>query len=177
VGLAAIEAVPSFRTFAVRADVDGVYWEGRVVQIVVGNTRRYGGFTRMTADAFIDDGLLDACFFTPEGALNAGKQVLSLLVRQRPSETTSEMYRIKRLTVYAPSVMPLQLDGGAIDQDDIEPEDEGVVYEFSVVPRGVTVLIPRTYDGELLQSVALHDAEMSLNGKKHKHRKKKDRKG
>ncbi len=177
VGLAAVEALPAFRTFPLRAQIDDAYWQGSVMQLVVGNTRRYGGFTRVTPDALMDDGMLDICFITPDGGLGAGRQALSLLLRQRPSAASSEMYRAKRLTVRSPSVMPLQLDGGAIDQNDIEPGDEGVVYEFSIVPLGVTVLVPRTYDGELLQFGALHAAETSLNGKKHRHKGKKNKKG
>ena len=38
-------------------------------------------------------------------------------------------------------------------------------YEFSVVPRAVTVLVPNTYDGELLESGSLRTSEHALNGK------------
>jgi YegS/Rv2252/BmrU family lipid kinase len=177
VGLAVAEALPTFRSTPIRAEVDGVSWQGKITQLVVGNTRRYGGFTRMTADAYIDDGLLDVCFITTDGAADVTRQATSLLLRQRPSETSAETYRAKKLAVFAPSVLPLQLDGGAIDQGDIEVESEGVVYEFSVLPRAVTVLVPKTYDGELLESGSLRASEQPLNGKTGKAKRKKHKKG
>lgn len=177
VGVAAAEALPSFRPVPVRAEVDGVRWQGTIVQLVVGNTRRYGGFTRMTADAFIDDGLLDICFITAAGTMDATRQAASLLLRRRPSETSAETYRAKSLTVHAPGVMPLQLDGGAINQDEMKAGEDGWHYEFTVLPRGVTVLVPRTYGGELLESGSLRTSEQALNGTSHKSKKKKSKKG
>lgn len=50
-------------------------------------------------------------------------------------------------------------------------------YEFSVVPRAVTVLVPNTYDGELLESGSLRTSEHALNGKAHKGKHKKHKKG
>jgi YegS/Rv2252/BmrU family lipid kinase len=177
VGMAMAEALPSFRSVPIRAEIDGVHWQGRITQLVVGNTRRYGGFTRMTADAYIDDGLLDVCFITTGGAVDATRQAASLILRQRPSDGSAETYRVKKLTVVAPTVMPFQLDGGAIEQDEIDVKSDGVVYEFSVLPRAVTVLVPKTYDGELLESGSLRASEHSLNGKAGKGKHKKHKKG
>lgn len=105
------------------------------------------------------------------------RQAVSLLVRQRPSALSAETYRAKELRVFAPSVVPLQLDGGAITQDEIDVKREGVVYEFSVLPRAVTVLVPKTYDGELLESGSLRASEHALNGKAGKGKRRKHKKG
>ena len=59
VGLAALRALPGFHVVPVRVEIDDVQWYGRISQIVIGNTRRYAGFTRITGGAYIDDGLLD----------------------------------------------------------------------------------------------------------------------
>ena len=85
VGVAAVQALPAARNVPVRVEVDGVHWQGRVTQIVVGNTRRYGGFTRITGGALIDDGLLDICLITAWGAGGAARQLASLVVRGRPT--------------------------------------------------------------------------------------------
>ena len=177
VGLAAIEALPSFRPVPIRADVGGVLWQGTVTQIVAGNTRRYGGFTRVTGEAYIDDGLLDVCFVTASGVVETTRQAASLLMRQRPSERSAETYRVPFVTVHAPAVMPAQLDGGSVDQEHVPVTDDGVEYRFEVVPHAVTVLVPRTYDGELLESGSLQASEHRLDGKKSKHKNKKDKKG
>jgi diacylglycerol kinase (ATP) len=177
VGMAIAETLPTFRSVPIRAEVDGVEWCGRITQLVVGNTRRYGGFTRMTAEAYIDDGQLDVCFITSGGLVDVTRQAASLLVRQRPSAVSAETYRAKELRVSAPSVVPLQLDGSAITQDEIDVKREGVVYEFSVLPRAVTVLVPKTYDGELLESGSLRASEHALNGKAGKGKRRKHKKG
>ena len=43
IGLAAVEALPTLMTAPVQVDMDGAHWQGKVSQIVVGNTRRYAG--------------------------------------------------------------------------------------------------------------------------------------
>jgi YegS/Rv2252/BmrU family lipid kinase len=48
IGLAALESLPDVRVVPVQIDLDGSHWQGKLSQIVVGNTRRYGGFTSMT---------------------------------------------------------------------------------------------------------------------------------
>jgi len=151
VGLAALETLPSICAAPVRAELDGLHWQGVVSQMVVGNTRRYGGFTRITNRAYIDDGLLDVCFFTPAGPVQAVRQITSLLLRQRPSDAGSESYRAATVTIHAPVALPLQLDGDAVKQEPSEASSEGIVYRFSLLPQAVTMLMPRIYDGELFE--------------------------
>jgi len=176
VGLAALETIPSVHTVPVRAEFDGLHWQGAVSQIIVGNTRRYGGFTRITSGAYINDGLLDVCFFTAAGPVQAGRQVTSLLLRQRPSAAGSESYRAATVTIHTPVVLPLQLDGGAVKQKPGEATSEGTVYRFSLLPQAVTMLMPRTYDGELFETVPLNDTPLHENGSG-KTKRKKGKKG
>lgn len=165
VGVAAAEAAPSLKAVSIRADLDGVRWEGKVTEVIVGNTRRYGGFTRVTPEAFMDDGLLDVCLFTADGIVEAGRQMASLLFRQQPSTATAELYRASAIVVRALSPLPLQLDGSAIEENGADSEVE---YRFSVVPHGLTVLVPRTYDGELFE----HGLPPNGHGKGKKGKKK-----
>ena len=48
VGLAALQSLPSATVVPVQIELDDLHWQGRISQIMVGNTRRYGGFTRVT---------------------------------------------------------------------------------------------------------------------------------
>ena len=162
VGLAAVEALPSFHAVPVRIEMDGVHWQGRVSQIVLGNTRRYAGFTHMTPDAFMDDGLLDVCLITAKGAISASRQLGALVLRQHPSPASAETYRAASVSVHSPVALPLELDGGTYDMDNVDPTADGVVYTFSVVAQGVTMLVPRTYDGALFQPNRLADT-LTLN--------------
>lgn len=151
VGLAALEALPAFRAVPANVDMDTLRWHGRISQVVIGNTRRYGGFTRVTGDAFVDDGLLDVCLITAAGPVSAGRQLTSLVLRQRPSTASAESYRAATITIRVPTALPLQLDGGSVKLDDEKLSDEGMVYSFSLVAQGAQVLVPSTYDGELFQ--------------------------
>jgi YegS/Rv2252/BmrU family lipid kinase len=158
IGLAAVQALPKFRAVPVRVSLNDAEWEGRVSQIVVGNTRRYGSFTRMTPDAFIDDGQLDICLITAADALSAGLQFGSLLLRQRPSMHSAEYYRASSVVVRAATPLPLEIDGGSVSLKKIQMTEEGIVYAFTLVAQGITVLLPRTYDYQLFQSAPQMDA-------------------
>jgi hypothetical protein len=154
VGMAALQALPSFSPVAVRATLDGLPWEGRVAQVIVGNTRRYGGFTRLTPDAYVDDGQLDVCLVTAGSVLDTGRQVGALLFEQRPSGATAETYRVGHITIEAPGPIPLQLDGSAVHQRDVAPGAAGTTYTFSLIAGGLSVLVPNTYDGALFRNGA-----------------------
>jgi YegS/Rv2252/BmrU family lipid kinase len=149
VGLAAIGALPSFDPVALKIDLDETRWEGRAGQIVVGNTRRYGGFTRFTPDAYIDDGLLDVCIVTAHRPTELAGQAAALLLQQHPDPQSSEVYRAGRVTVHAPAAIPLQLDGGAVKAK--KGSSGPATYTFSVVAQSLTMLVPAAYDGDLFQ--------------------------
>ncbi|HEX2347700.1 MAG TPA: diacylglycerol kinase family protein [Ktedonobacterales bacterium] len=158
IGLAAIQALPTFRAVPVQVTLNETEWEGRVSQIVVGNTRRYGSFTRMTPDAFIDDGQLDVCLITATDPLSAGLQFGSLLLRQRPSLHSAEYYRASSVVVRAATPLPLEIDGGSVSLKKIQKTEAGISYAFTLVAQGITVLLPRTYDNQLFQSAPQVDA-------------------
>lgn len=162
VGLAGLQAAPSFRPSSVRVDLDGVHWQGRIAQIVVGNSRRYGGFTSLTPEALIDDGLLDVCIITADGAVKAGRQIASLMFRGRPNPASAEAYRVASLTVTAPAALPVQIDGGVVKlkKKKDAPTAAGMIYQFSVIAQGVTMLVPRTYDGSLFSRDVRADVDV-----------------
>jgi YegS/Rv2252/BmrU family lipid kinase len=146
------KALPQSAPFAVRVDLDGVTWQGEVLQIVIGNTRRYANVTSVTPDAYIDDGRLDVALLTPSNPVSAARQLSSLIVRNRPMLTTALLDRVSQLTVRTLDVVPLQTDGGRVKQKNVTAKDDGVVYYFTVRPHAVTVLVPRDYSGALFQT-------------------------
>jgi YegS/Rv2252/BmrU family lipid kinase len=160
VGVAALQTLPMFRAFATRIDMDGVVWNGRADQVVMGNTRRYGGFTKLTADAYVDDGLLDVCILPAAGPLAAGRQIGSVLLRQRPTPAAAVLDRAARIEVRTRRVVPLQCDGGAVHLGKIELHDDGVSYLCEILARTLTVLVPRTCDGQLFRLGSSARAEL-----------------
>lgn len=157
-GPAVLGATREFHPVEIQAWMDEIQWEGRVTQIIVGNSRRYAGVTSVTPAAFIDDGLLDVCLITAKGPVQIGRQLGSLLVRQRPSVASAQMYRAATVRIQARTLLPVQLDGGKVKlkEDEVVTPD-GVLYELSVVPQGVCMLIPRMYDGALFRPQRLAD--------------------
>lgn len=165
VGIAALRALPSFTSVPVRATLDEQPWEGRVAQVIVGNTRRYGGFTRITPDAVADNGQIDVCLVTAEGLIDAGRQLGALVFEQHPSPASAETYRVSRLAIEAPQPLPLQLDGGVVHQKGVGDDATGTTYTFSVLAGALTVLVPRSYDGTLFQNNASSPEHPSQAGK------------
>lgn len=155
IGLAAVEALPSVMIAPVQVDMDGSHWQGKVSQIVIGNTRRYGGFTSMTPYAYANDGQLDACLITAATPLAGMRQLASLALRGRPSSATSEVYRAASIVIRSPIVFPLETDGGVIDLDEDNLTPQGVVYTFRPMAQGVSMLVPRTYQGDLFEPASL----------------------
>ncbi len=111
-------------------DLDGVAWDGDVVQLIVGNTRRYASVTMVTPGAFVDDGRLDVCVLTPTGIRSIARQLFSLLVRRRPDPQSSYSDRAGSLTVRTTRIAPLQLDGSPVKQDEAPWEQTAPATSF-----------------------------------------------
>jgi len=145
-------ALPQSAPFPVRADLDGVAWQGEVLQIVIGNTRRYASVTSVTPEAFIDDGRLDVALLTPSNPVSAARQITTLVTRNHPALATAYTDRVGQITVRTMDVVPLQTDGGRVKQKKVKAGEEGVVYRFTVHAHALTVLVPRDYSGALFQT-------------------------
>jgi YegS/Rv2252/BmrU family lipid kinase len=170
VGITATEKLPEQRAFPVEirvmqkgGDTEQV-WKGEALQIVIGNTRRYANTVEMTADASIDDGMLDACVITAGDPLSTVQQVASLLFRRKPDNRTSEFFRGAHLSICIPASIALQLDGSTVRLKDYlcksdhkalqharDMEQVMVTYQFDAVPHALQAAIPRTYAGPLFE--------------------------
>jgi YegS/Rv2252/BmrU family lipid kinase len=146
------KALPKSGPFFAQVDLDGVAWQGEVLQIVIGNTRRYANVTSVTPEALIDDGRLDVALLTPSNPVSAARQLTSLVMRNHPAPTTAVADRVGQLSVRTTDIVPLQTDGGRVKQKKVKVQDDGVVYHFSVRTHALTVLVPRDYSGALFQT-------------------------
>ena len=68
---------------------------------------------------------------------------------------TAEVYRAASIVVRSPIVFPLETDGGVIDLDEDDRTPDGVVYTFRPMAQGISVLVPRTYQGNLFEPATL----------------------
>lgn len=155
---ATIRALRAFRGAPIQARMDEMHWHGKTAQIIIANTRRYGGFTQISPWAYVDDGLLDVCLLTPSNALSAARQMGAMLIRQRPNFISAQLYRASAITIRSPIVLPLEVDGGTIHVGEGDLTDEGVVYTVSLKALAVNVLVPRSYGGGLFQPRRLAEA-------------------
>ncbi|HEX6819570.1 MAG TPA: diacylglycerol kinase family protein [Ktedonobacterales bacterium] len=157
--VAAVEAMRSLEVVPMRAIIDGVPWYGRSGQIVIGNSRRYGGLSSVTGDAYIDDGMLDICIFTVDNLLGVVRQAGSLVLRQMPDPSSAEVYRASSIKIQMLRPLPVEIDGSVVDwhetKTDAKKGHKPTEYTFTVLPLALRVVAPRTYNGELFQPAPL----------------------
>src|SRR5207248_10068174 len=165
VGVSAAEELPKQHPFPIeiRAAGEGrngtVLWKGEAIQVVIGNTRKYGDIVEMTPNAYIDDGVLDVCVITAGNPLTTLEQITSLLFRRKPDNLTTEYFHGAHLMISAPASIDLQLDGTAVKLKDYlstanrkalegvgDAEQVMVNYRFDAMPRALSIAIPYTYN-------------------------------
>jgi YegS/Rv2252/BmrU family lipid kinase len=178
VGLTAAKNLPEQHPFPLEIWANGngkdddAHWQGEALQVIIGNTRRYAIVLQTTPEAYIDDGVLDACVITGGDPLTTIQQVSSLLLRRKPDNTTTETFHGSRLSIKVPATVPLQLDGSAIKLKDLldkadyqrllqatNPEQVMVTYCIEVLPRALGVTIPLSYDQSLFEHSDHNDKE------------------
>jgi diacylglycerol kinase family enzyme len=170
VGLSAAEELPKQHPFPIEirsgdsGNDDNVLWKGEALQVVIGNTRRYGDIAEMTPNAHIDDGILDICVITAGDPLSTMQQVAALVLRRKPDNTTSEYLHGAHFVISVPASIAMQLDGSAVKLKDYlskadrkalaqaDAEHVMVNYRFDAMPRALQVAIPYTYDDTLFES-------------------------
>ena len=170
VGLVAAEKLPEQHTFPLELCITEQgsrikkNWQGKAIQVVIGNTRHYADVVEMTPDAYIDDGLLDVCMITAGEPLSTLSQISSLLFHRKPDNQDSQFFRGAHITLRAPASIDLQLDGSAVKLNDYlskadrqelqraQDKDHVIVtYELDALPRALDVAFPPTYNNTLFE--------------------------
>jgi diacylglycerol kinase (ATP) len=124
-----------------RLTIDGKRIYRRSILIVISNSQLYGGgLVRIATDARLDDGLLDVNVFAGTGFASAMRTVLGVITGLHVRDPRHSCYQGHTIHVETDKPMAVHVDG--------EP------YEFTpldcnVVPRALTVLIPRHIRPEL----------------------------
>lgn len=158
VALAAVKELPSQHSFPIEirssgaARGDGVLWKGEALQVIVGNTRRYGNVAEATPEAHIDDGMLDVCIITAGAPLATLAQILSTLLQRESVHGRSEYFQGAHFWISVPASVHLHLDGSRIKVE--EPSATRITYRFDAMPRALRVAIPYTYNEELFNEAS-----------------------
>jgi diacylglycerol kinase (ATP) len=114
--------------------------ECRVLLMICGNTRWYGGMTRFTPDASAVDGLLDCLVFERRG-LWSSLTLIPRVLRGRHLAGGGGVHfrraRHVRIASLGATPLPLQIDG----------DDAGLAPgRIEIEPAAVTMLVPRAHD-------------------------------
>jgi len=131
-GIAAVRTLFHFRGRRVSLTVNGVPVSRRVLMLVIGNTRLYGGIAEITFQARADDGLLDLCVLRGRGPLDLLHRFWSVLRRQHAADSGIDYRQVQTVVVDAHHPLPIQADG----------EDIGTTpATFAVIPDALEVIL------------------------------------
>ena len=118
------------------------------VEIVIGNTRLFAGAFTFTQRAVADDGWLDVVFVGGH-RLRHRAQVLIRAALRRPSLGPHAHYeQVRAIRIDSETPMPVQVDGEVIGH---------LPMTFAVVPRALTVVVPRDAPADLFIHPPLAD--------------------
>jgi diacylglycerol kinase (ATP) len=126
----------------VEIKLDGAVFETELYWLLVGNTRSYGGIIDITADAKVDDGLLEAYVFEGRGISWLATTAIRLAMRRHDGARGVSFHRVRELEIMTPG-LSVQLDGEYAGETPLR---------FDVEAGAIEVLIP-TGRGERLFSI------------------------
>jgi YegS/Rv2252/BmrU family lipid kinase len=131
----------------------GLIWSGRAIQVVVGNTRHYGGeIAEATPDAYLDDGMLDVCVITAGNPLTTFKQIFATLTSRKSASGSAEYFRGAHFWLRVPTAVNLQLDGSLVKRS--KGTGATATYRFDAIPRALRMAVPCAYDDKLFEDGA-----------------------
>ncbi len=117
-----------------RITIDDERINRRSILIVISNSQLYGGLVRIATDARLDDGLLDVNIFAGTGFVSVMRTALGVITGLHVRDPRHSLHLGRRIRVETDKPMAIHVDG--------EPFGS-TPFECEVVPRALSVLIPR----------------------------------
>src|SRR2546422_3581418 len=77
-----------------------------------------------TPDAYMDDGILDACVITAATPLSTMQQIAALFLQRKPDNLTADYFRGAHLLITVPASISFQVDGSAVKLKDYLSKSE-----------------------------------------------------
>jgi diacylglycerol kinase (ATP) len=118
---------------------DGCHYR-RSILVVISNSQLYGGKVRIATDARVDDGLLDVNVFAGTGFVSSVRTALGVITGLHVRDPRHSFYRGCSIRVETEKPMAVHVDGEPFGTTPLECE---------VVPRALTVMVPRDTRREL----------------------------
>lgn len=136
-GLATAANLVGTRT---RLTIDGKRIYRRSILIVISNSQLYGGMVRIATDARLDDGLLDVDVFAGTGFGSSIRTVLGVITGLHVRDPRHSCYQGRIIHVETDKPVAFHIDGEPFGSTPVDCE---------IVPRALTILIPRQIRPEL----------------------------
>lgn len=124
-----------------RIVIDGRQVRGRVLMVVIGNSRLYGGFLQITHHANLTDGLLDVAVIKGQDVRSAPLHILSILLRRYNLNPDMDYYRAREVQIGGATPLAVQVDGDPIGHTPMS---------FQVAPGALRALVPSWSVGDVL---------------------------
>ncbi len=121
--------------------IDGRQIRGRVLMVVIGNSRLYGGFLQITHHANLTDGLLDIAVIKGQDVRSAPLHILSILLRQYNLNPDMDYYRAREVHISGIVPLEVQVDGEPIGTTPMT---------FRVAPAALRAVVPPWSTADLL---------------------------
>jgi YegS/Rv2252/BmrU family lipid kinase len=128
-----LEQIHGYQGVPVRLSLDGVAEEHTLWMLVVGNTRRYAGYFRITPHALIDDGHLDVCMVPGLCAACSLSQWGALLTGAPPLRKSLLYRSVQEITITTARPLPVQVDGDMAGSTPVT---------ITAIPGGVRMVMP-----------------------------------
>ncbi|NOK58159.1 MAG: hypothetical protein GFH25_541210n5 [Chloroflexi bacterium AL-N10] len=141
--LRAIQLAWRFQGVRTHVIVDGKPIHGRILMVVVGNSRLYGGFVKLTVRATINDGLLDVCVIKGKSLRGAPSRLLSIITRRYHLDSEVEYHRAQQVEIRSSRPLPVQVDGDYIGHTPMS---------FEAIPGALRAVMPETLPEDLLRT-------------------------
>lgn len=138
--VAAAAVARDFRGTSAEITIDGQAFDEDVIAVLVSNVQLYGGVLRLAPQAQLDDGLFDVCIFRGYDWTSTLGHATSILTGQHLNSPEVAYHRGRRVLVETTVPLPVQLDGDPLAATPIE---------FDVVPKALTIIIPRDIPEDL----------------------------
>ena len=136
-GLLALPRVPSMTA---KVEIDGRFYEGNYLQILISNCRRYGSVIDLSPQARLDDGLFEV-WFLPGKHLPKLMQHLSLsLLSKHQKYGDMQMVNGRSVKIHTTPALPCQTDGDISGQTPLMCE---------IKPSALRLLVPDTAPADL----------------------------
>lgn len=129
----------------VRITLDGRSVKGRVLMVVIGNSRLYGGFLQITHHANLTDGLLDVAVIKGEDVRVAPLHILSILLRRYNLNPDMDYYRAREVEITSTTPLEVQVDGDPLG---VTP------MTFRVAPGALRALVPSWISSDVFSTGA-----------------------